>query len=635
VAAAVVLAFPATASALSGRPILAGMPLSNQQPAVAVDSSGTAYIAWADTEDKGGATDFVQYCVIPAGAGTCAHTGNLMPAGSATHIDAVRVLVDGTTAVVLADVSGGGGFYEPEQEWQSSDGGATFNPAGNGLSVAAGSPSASTAPVGAVLVPGTNELGYGWTTGGSGPTFNAFPLSPPSQCSAAQPCQHATLQTAGVPDQIGNAGGQFASQLGPSPGVLAIFKTDFSGGYLGCLGTSAPPFGMAFAYGTGVQSATNDYDIDPGVAGSAWKVAVTLADCDVKNPAVAGGASGFGVIEDNELSGNIVYHAFDQAHEDFDTHYVTVAKHEMLDPAMSQDAAGGIYATYLYRNGTISLSYSGNGGASWFGPGTLDRNADGGAANVTSSVGPTGQGWVVWTDKGSVRAEQFDKGDAAPFATSIKTRQRAGRSYGASVKIVAGTVGESDTATVGGGDAGASTGTVHYALYSSKTCISRSKVFDGGTAAVTSGRASSSKRLTAALPAGRYYWQAVYSGDGLNAGSVSACGAEVLTVLPIATISGTATTTAKTVTVAITCTSTPCRILVAIIGGPSAALGGGTFTIRHSGLHRLTVKLSKLGGQYVVAVRGRLNATLLVAERIHGHAMTTARTIKIKPAKHL
>lgn len=627
--AALVLAFPASALAVSGRPILVGMPTSNRQPAVAVDASGTAYIAWADTSDKGGSADFVQYCVIPAGAGTCTHTGNLMPVGSAVHIDSVRVLVDGATAVVLADVSDTGGFNEPVQEWQSADGGATFNLADSGLSVTAGNLSAGTTPLGAVILPGTNVLGYGWTTPGSGPTFNAFPLSP-TECSHEQFCQFATLQTAGVPDQLGNAGGQFASELGNDPGVLGIFETDFSAGYLGCPSARADPFGTAFTYGSGAQSAINDYDFDPGVAGSAWKVAATLADCNVEDPAVAGGPSGFGVIEDNELTGNIVYHPFDQTHMDFDTHEDRVANHEMREPSLSQDAAGGIYATYLYHNGTISISYSSDGGSSWFGPGTLVRNADGGAANVTSSVGPTGQGWVAWTDRGSVHAEQFNGADAAPFTTSVETRQRAGRAHGPSLKIVTGTVGEIDTARVTGADASASTGTVHYALYSSPSCTAANELFDGGSAAVTSGTAAPSKPVAAVLAVGRYYWQAVYSGDGLNAGSVSACGAEVLTVGPASTLGRTATSTGKTVTATIACASTPCRVLVAI-ALPSVLLGGGSFTIRHPGSHRLTLKLTELGRQYVVADHGHLTATLFVAQRVHGHTVTTSGTIEIKP----
>ncbi len=104
------------------------------------------------------------------------------------HIDKVQVLVDGSTVVVLADVYGtsgsSAGEYEPEQEWQSTDGGATFSLVDSGLSVADGILSADTQPLSAVIVPGTNVLGYGWdTAGGEPPTFNAFPLTSPPECS--------------------------------------------------------------------------------------------------------------------------------------------------------------------------------------------------------------------------------------------------------------------------------------------------------------------------------------------------------------------------------------------------------------------------------------------------------------------
>jgi hypothetical protein len=46
----------------------------------------------------------------------------------------------------------------------------------------------------------------------------------------------AKLEPSTNPDTISNAGGQFASQLGASPGVLAVFNTDFTNGPFGVLG---------------------------------------------------------------------------------------------------------------------------------------------------------------------------------------------------------------------------------------------------------------------------------------------------------------------------------------------------------------------------------------------------------------
>jgi hypothetical protein len=363
----------------------------------------------------------VQYCVIPAGATGCTHSGNLVPAGGATAVDAVQVLVDGATVVVLADVYGaavgGAGHHAPEQEWQSTDGGATFAIVDGGLSVASGVINSDSEPLGAVIVPGTGVLGYGWNTaGGNPPTFDAFALSSPTECSAAM-ClgTYASLEPASDPDQIGNAGGQFASQLGAHPGILGIFDTDFSTGPLGCPHGS---FGTAFAYGSGAQSATNSYNASPGTPGSAWQVAVAPGDCDVAYPAVGGGPGGFGVLEAGDAAGNTIYHRFDQATARFDAPVVTVAEETERSPSVSQDGAGGVYATFLGggEGGPVSLAYSADGGTTWTGPAVLAASADGGAADVSSAVGATGQGWVAWTDNGSVYAQQFSASDAAVAA---------------------------------------------------------------------------------------------------------------------------------------------------------------------------------------------------------------------------
>ena len=401
----------------AGKVVTAGSPLSNQPPSVAVDSTGDALIAWDDDKGVAGAPDFVQYCVLPVGATACSHSGNLNPADSAGFIDGVHVLVDGGTMSILADVFGAAGDsaadYEPVQEWQSTDGGATWTIVNGGLSVTSGNLSADTGPLSAVIVPGTGVLGFGWdTAGGEPPTFNAFPLSSPPECSKATcPAGFATLEPNTNPDQIGNPFGQFAAQAGAQPGVLGIFDTNFTNGPLGC--SVQAPFGTAYAYGSGNQSASNSYNISPGSPGSAWKVPVTQADCNVENPGVGGGPSGFGVLETNEANHTTAYHRFDAATMKFDTPLVTVANQSELFAALSQDGAGGIYGTYLLdgAGGPINLSYSGDGGKS-FSSGVLNPNKDSGDTQVTSAVNGAGQGWATWTNNGSVLAQPFQAADA-------------------------------------------------------------------------------------------------------------------------------------------------------------------------------------------------------------------------------
>jgi hypothetical protein len=404
----------ASAFALSGKPVKVGSPLQSGPPAVSVDSTGTAYVAWADTQAS---PNTVQYCVIPAGATGCSHSGTLTPADGATDIDGVQVVVDGGTVVILADVFGAQGAsaldFEPDQEWVSTDGGATWSLVNGGRSVTSGIINADTEPLNALIVPGTGVLGYGWDTAAGAPTFNAFPLAAPPECSVAtKACAFATLEPSSNPDQVGNAGGEYASEQGAASSVLAVFNTDFTNGPLGCSDAKTVPFGTAYAYASGTQSASNNYNLSPGQANSAWRVPISQLDCNVDSPAVAGGPSGFGVVENDDLTSSTIYHRFDSAHMDFDTHAVTIAREVSQEPAVSQDGAGGVYVTYRAgAGGPIRLAFSSDGGATWA-EGTLVRDADHKADLVGSAVGSPGQGWATWVDNGSVFVQQFDAADA-------------------------------------------------------------------------------------------------------------------------------------------------------------------------------------------------------------------------------
>jgi hypothetical protein len=411
----------AASSALAaGKPVKIGTPFESGQPAVAVNSAGAAVIAWANTDDLAPTTtNIVQYCVLPVNATACAQSGSLAPADSASNIDNVQVLSEGSTLVILADVYGAAGGnaqdYTPEQEWQSTDDGAIWTAVNGGLSVASGILSADTAPLSAVTVPGTGVLGYGWETAGGPPTFNAFPLSSPPECSAATcPAGFATLEPDTNPDPVTNGGGEYAAQSGTNAGVMGVFFTDDSNGPLAC----QKGFGFAYAYGSGDQTASNSYNISPGSPGSAWKTAATAGDCNVEYQAVGGGPSGFGVLETNDATGTVVYHRFDASTGKFDTPLATVASgHGELYPALAQDVHGNVFATYLFGGGggPINLSYSADGGKTWA-TNVLNADSDQRASDVNSSVNSTGQGWISWLDNGSVFAQSFQAADAVAAA---------------------------------------------------------------------------------------------------------------------------------------------------------------------------------------------------------------------------
>jgi hypothetical protein len=416
---AAILAVALCASALAaGKAVNIATPFDIQppSPSVAVDSGGNAIIAWANDRDLAGAPDLVQYCVLPFDATACSHSGSLPTADSAGHVDAVRVLADGGTVVILADVFGAAGNnagdYTPEQEWQSPDGGATWAQQAGGLSVSSGILNADTQPVDGVILPGTGALGYGWVTAGGAPTFNAFPLAAPPECSVTTcPAGFATLEPATNPDQLSNEPGHFASiSAGPLSGVMGVFDSLFTNGPLGC----AQSFGSAYVYGAGAQSATNNYNISPGQPNSAWRVPLTQADCDVEYSAVGGGPSGFGILEDNLGTSSVVYHRFDATTLKFDTPLATVnGTAGELYPAVNQDGEGNIFATYLLGGslGKVELSYSADGGKTWTGA-PLDSDTNGTITEINSSVNAKGQGWAAWLSNGSVFAQSFQASDA-------------------------------------------------------------------------------------------------------------------------------------------------------------------------------------------------------------------------------
>jgi hypothetical protein len=423
---AVLLALTLSASAhAAGRAVNIATPFDIQPPgpSVAVDPAGDAVIAWANDKNLAGAPDLVQYCVLPAGATTCTHSGTLATADSAGHVDAVRVLDDSGTLVILADVFGAAGNqatdYEPEQEWQSTDDGATWALQNSGLSVSSGIIDADTVPVDAVLLPGTGELGYGWVTAEGAPTFNAFPLTAPPECSVATcAAGFATLEPSTNPDQLSNEPGHFAAiSSGPNAGVMGAFDSLATNGPLGC----ADSFGTAFVYGSGSQSPSNNYNVSPGQPNTAWRVPVTQADCNLEYSAVGGGPSGFGVLADDLATKTVVYHRFDAATDTFDTPLATVnGTAGELYPAVNQDGLGNVYATYLLGGslGKVEVSYSADGGKTWAGA-ALDSDTNGTINDINSSVNDKGKGWLAWFSNGSVFAQSFDATDAiTPAAVS-------------------------------------------------------------------------------------------------------------------------------------------------------------------------------------------------------------------------
>jgi hypothetical protein len=408
----------ATQAMAAGIPVRLGAATGSEPPSVAVDSAGNALIVWSSTTSAG---DVVQWCVLPVNASACSHADSLVPGGGETHVLSVQALVSGGTETILADVFGNTTALagEPVQMWQSTDGGASFAPAAGGLSVASGDPSNDTVPVNAVFLPGGTSLGFGFETASGLPTFNAFPLADPPGC-ARTTCTtpFATLEPSTNPDILSNLGAEFASN---TDGVMGMFHTNFTSGPFGCSAAKTVPFGTAFVFGDGLQSLSNDYNVSPGQPQTAWRTTATQLDCNVEFPALGAGPSGFGMLEQDDVSGSTIYHRFDGTTDSFDTQPVTVSAEGEQQPGLSQDGAGGVYATFLSggAEGPIGLAYSKDGGKTFAGPATLDSG--GGVSDLTSAVNFSGQGFAAWLDGGAVHAQTFQAADAVTPATVTPT----------------------------------------------------------------------------------------------------------------------------------------------------------------------------------------------------------------------
>lgn len=116
--------------------------------------------------------------------------------------------------------------------------------------------------------------------------------------------------------------------------------------------------------------------------------------------------------------------------------------------------------------------------------------------------------------------------DATTITTSLSGEEKTGETLEVQENTPV-----TDTATLHGSKASTATGTVAYNIYSDSKC--EHLVASAGEVTVTSG--SVPRSFEKSLPAGTYYWQAVYTGNTANQQSTSTCGAEIETVVALTT----------------------------------------------------------------------------------------------------
>ena len=380
----------------------AGLPST---PAVAVDPAGTAYIAWVTPP----ADTVLNFCKVAVGASACNRVTLQVPDPShAEYFDPPSVLVTGAEVRVFEEVDGAAdqnqdGMYE----WISTDGGATFTAAPYALSYTAVGDTAGTGPMPVIPLFGGNA-GFGYVAAAGNPLFQANSLSAPLNYSPAAypvtspPPPFATLNPSPNNYVVGNLGGEIVSQLSGTTGLLGVFQLIETGP---CPSNE----GLVFTFAAANSSTSNTaLDTSPG-PGSPWSP-LGAVQCNAENPALTSGRSGLGLLYTNDASTTTQFRRF-TAPATFDS-AVTVAHGAALQPSLTQDGAGGLYATWLTNGVGLRLAYSQNGGSSWSGPVTL--SGSNGLDSVASATGVSGQGWAVFASGGTEYAQPFVAADALP-----------------------------------------------------------------------------------------------------------------------------------------------------------------------------------------------------------------------------
>jgi hypothetical protein len=298
-------------------------------------------------------------------------------------------------------------------EWISTDGGATFSPLSYAVSYTAVGDSAGTGPMPVVPLFGGN-VGFGDVVAEGNPTFQTNSLSSPQNLSVgaypatSPPPPFATLNPPSSNTYlVGNLGGEIVSQLTGTTGVLGVFQTIEAGP---CPSNE----GLVFAYASLTTATTNaELDTSPGLAGSPWSPLAGV-QCNAESPALTSGPSGLGLLFTNDASTTTEFRRF-TAPATFGG-AVKVAPGAALQPSLTQDGTGALYATWLTNGAGLRFAYSDNGGKGWFGPVTLFSEKGGilSLDGIASATGAGGQGWAVFESNGTEYAQPFDAADAVP-----------------------------------------------------------------------------------------------------------------------------------------------------------------------------------------------------------------------------
>jgi hypothetical protein len=646
-------------------------------PLVAYDPvSQVTFVAWNAPNDGG-----IDICVLPAHASACEGAGGASTGGpvaltddndglttgtaGAPVIGGLTVLPNGDTVVIGATAQNGatGGTLA----WESPADGSAFVASGGGQQHS-GSP---ISPV-SLFYPGNNAVALSNTDvallGGldddffsdspfAGPETPAYSSSPTPNANATGGVESNTFNR----KSLWASGPEIAAEPAPAPApsgtdiVVAAADNYADSTYTptGCSNYAATGYGVDVGKVGGTGTGTLNHSGIPSFG--------TLA-CSAEAPALAspdGGTQGIGVLEEegNGVSGfgsdwtvdwrpfvinsNATGGSFGSPVELQDITSVSLDGAEDFDA--SEDSTDGVYASWADEQGVV-VDYSADGGAEWGPPVALPEPSTGSYGNpVITAIG--GGDFLLAYDNNTGPGEQtfaeafsYQALEQAP--TTLTTTQTSGLTAGSNITITAGTIGESDKATLSGTNAATATGTVDFALYDNSSC-SGTPTFSGAATA-TDGVASIADGTTPGLVPGKYYWKAAYAGDASNAASAGNCGSEVLTVAPVGVIGG-GTTNGTTVTLTITC-SAACTVTVTIevpASTPASTsdkskgpikLATGTFKLkgRKGGREKLKLRWNKYALKLVKKHHDKFTGLLVLKSKVGKSRYTTTTSLKVR-----
>lgn len=669
VAAALLLAF--APSAVAATPVALDAPDNGNNPLVAFSPiDGNTYVAWSAPANQNNGNG-VDLCILPPNKTVCeggapvlltdTNTGALTTNPSNTvGLGGLVILPTSGEVVVL-----GTPVETGTVAWASKAGGADFLTGDNGLQNAGNfiSPVSlfyttnNAAAINSTDVAIFDSYDHSWSE------FSDSPFDGPKTPAtlASDPCPSNPLGESG-----GNANncGQFDDQgdtqgpviaAEPTPGAATGTYTVVGAGAnvssneltpTGCINDSATGYGVDVGT-TGPSGTLNSQGLQPNGFG--------LLACAAEDPTLAsGGATGIGVLE---VEGNGVSGAAPASFYGLDWRpFIATSTGgafaqtptqitqlpstpDYLDVA--EDSGDGVYA--MFQDGGLYVAYSPNKGVNWDTPVLVPQPTNGEISNPTIAGVGNGVVEIAFKNDPGTGSQTWLQTLSAipPTPVTLTTSQTAGTTTGANISVPAGTIGETDTATLAGAHAATATGTVDYALYGDKSCTGTRYL--ASTENVTAGVAASAAPVTTALVPGTYYWSAAYSGDANNDSASSGCGAEVLTITPSATAASTGTTNGTTVTTTITCAG-PCTVTVTItvpsggaadiasVGrrkGGALTIATGRFSLKSAGRKKLTLKLTAQGRSLLRKHHDTLRSTLALSDKTAHGTFKSTRTLKI------